>query len=99
MGLFDEKRSAATLIIRRMKGSDDFDNLRADKVMALKPEVVEAPQHEGAELDTEMGCEMAVTEMMSALKSDDVKKFKRALEAFLDLKDMKEDAQESESDE
>lgn len=101
MGLFDDRRGAATLIIRRMKGSDDFNNLRADKVMAEKSqaeEMLETPQHEGAELDTETGCDMAAAEMMSAMRSGDAKKFRRALEAFLELKDMLEDSSKPNSE-
>lgn len=68
-----DNKKAASLIMRRMKGSDSYN-------------VEKAPTNEmGDEVDYGMGLESAAEEMIIAMERKDPKGFKTALKSFIEM--------------
>ena len=80
MGLLEDKKTAAALIIRKMRGSD-YDSLKESNEQMKQVPVNE----QGEEVDSSMGLKAAVDEMMAAVESKSSSGFKSALESFLEM--------------
>jgi len=93
MALWDEKKGAAALIMRRMRGSNDYESLKSSN-----EEMRQVPVKDGAEVQAQSGCEMAAEEMMRAVETKDTGKFKRALDAYLELRELEKPESEMDDD-
>jgi len=81
MGLLEDKKTAAALIIRKMGSpSSDYDSMKRDN-----EEMKQVPSREGAELDSGIGRNAAVEEMMRAVELKSAAKFKMALDSYLQM--------------
>lgn len=81
MLLKDDKKRMVTLILRKLKGSDDYDRMKDyndDKIS-------EVPMKEGAEQDSSDALTALSQEAISALKSDDPKGFAMNLKEMIRL--------------
>lgn len=86
MGLLEDKKTAAALIMRKMRGSEDYDSMKSSN-----EEMKQVPTKDGAEVENYSGCMLAAEEMMQAVESKDVPKFKRALDAYLEMKNYEQE--------
>lgn len=90
MGLLEDKKTAATVILRRMNGSD-FDSMKQSNEEMKQVPVNEA----GDEVDSSHGLKAAVEEMIQAVEMKSPSKFQSALDSYLQ---MWMDAQEDKED-
>lgn len=82
MGLLEDKKTAAALIIKRIGSpSSDFDSMKQSNEEMKQV----ATDDTGAERDSSVGLNAAVDEMMSAAESKNSSKFKAALTSFLEM--------------
>lgn len=81
MLLKDDKKRMVTIILKRLKGSDDFDTMRSSN-----EEYSEAPiSKDGAELDNTDALSTASEKAMEAIESKDAKSFKNAIKEMISL--------------
>jgi hypothetical protein len=86
MGLLEDKKTAAAIIIRKMGGSESYDDMKSSN-----EEMKQVATRDGAETDSSIGLQSACEEMMRAVEMKDASKFKMALESYLEMReDMKE---------
>lgn len=82
MGFLEDKKTAAALILRKMRGSESYDDMKSSN-----EELRHVPVKDGAEVMLEDPCGMACEEMMRAVRVGDASMFKRALDAYMDLRE------------
>jgi hypothetical protein len=70
MLLSDNKKGLSTIIVKRVNGSESYEN---------------KPEHEGAEQDYSDGIRAASEEILSAIKSNDAKALQVALKSFMSM--------------
>lgn len=87
-----DKSRAATLIIRKMKGSDSADGMVASNERMSQA----ALNDEGAEDYNKMGLEAAAQDMMKAVKAEDTRSMVSALRAFIQMMEAEEEMMEDE---
>ena len=76
------KRGAmAALILKKMSGSDEYDNLKSQNEEQMEA----VPMEDGAELDVSEGTDTATHEMMEAMEGKNSSKFKSALMEFMKM--------------
>lgn len=78
-----DKRSAASYVIRRLKGSDSYENLKDHN--ELNAGKVEMGVRNEPESNYDAGLDQAVDELMMASERKDVKMFKNALYSFVQM--------------
>lgn len=83
MGLLEDKKTAAALIIRKMGKPADSSY---ESMKHSNEQMKQVPVNEqGDEVDSSMGLQAAVDEMMAAVEMKSPSKFKSALESFLQM--------------
>jgi len=91
--LKDRKVAAVEYVIKKIKGSDSYDKMKeynesgegVEKLMMRKK----------PEADYQIGMDQAVSEMMSAVKSNDSEAFKNGLKGFVSMMIEEYEAEES----
>jgi methylmalonyl-CoA mutase cobalamin-binding subunit len=92
MGFLDDKKNAATVIIRKITGSgspSSYDSMKQDN-----EEMKQVAIKDGAEVDSVSGLDAASEEMMQAMEQKSPAKFTSALKAFIQMCEYEEDSQE-----
>ena len=79
--LKDRKIGAVEYVIKRLKGSDDYDKMKHDNEHGSEHMMM----RDKPEADYKIGMEMAVDEMMSAFESKDKESFKKGLRSFISM--------------
>lgn len=82
MGLLEDKKTAAALIIRKMANpeSSDYDSMKSSN-----EEMRQVSMQDGAEVDSSVGRNAAIDEMMRAVELKSASKFKMALDSYLQM--------------
>jgi hypothetical protein len=90
---FKKDRRAVSFVIKKLKGSDDYDNMKSHNESNAGKEMM--AERQSPEKSYELGMDQAVDEMLMAFERKDSEGLKNSLKSFISLcMDCKEDEDE-----